>query len=309
MKYFWIALTAFLLLAALVWLIICLRKRYAAKKVCTRTDTQKCTDLNAALEPFGFRYDLQKDLFCSKLYSWQREMGYCKFYDETAPALSMVIDSEPFYFWYSGCYWLIEVWKGQYGMSAGSEIGIYKARAERGSDPKNLFYESVSDEERLLMSMELKKNGRVLFETTDYHWWLTGFKLGEFSRREELSMAVRLNFPNVEMRNAFCEALMAAGYAPQEICIDRLAVSFVFDRPKSVQGKRCKAVLWWIQKQNRANCRRYLRLTNVFRRTIDRVDYIGFCFPILYRRLIRIGKSQSIMRGYRKINKRKEAGY
>ncbi len=305
MKYVWIALAIVCLILILLCFCLYLRRRWARKQVCKRTDARKCLDLNSALEPFGFCYDMQKDIFCSNMHSWQRTLGYCRFYDENAPIMNMVIDCEPFYFRYNGYDWLIEVWKGQYGMSTGAEIGIYRTVAEPGREPRDLFYESIPDAERLPMSMVLKKQNRVLFERTDYHWWLTGFKLGEFSHREELSMFVKITFPNAEMRNAFCDALGAAGYTNQEIGVDRLTVCFCFDRPKTKQPKRhCRLMLWWIQRKNRKNCKRYWKVTNVFRRTIDRVDYIGFCFPGLYKILIHTGKSNSMRIGYKRMKKR-----
>lgn len=305
MKYVWIVLAVLCLLVILSWIICCLRKRWARKQVCKRTDTQKCMDLNLALEPFGFQYDMHKDIFCSMMHSWQRDLGYCKFYDEHAPALNMVIDCEPFYFWYNGYYWLIEVWKGQYGMSTGAEVGIYRAEAQPGKNPDSLFYESVPDSERLPMNMVLIKNNRVLFERSEYHWWLTGFKLGEFSHREELSVRIKLTFPNYEMRNAFYESMRVAGYTEQEIRLDKLTVVFCVSRPKTKQPTRhCRPILWWVQHKNRKNCRRYWKVTNVFRRTIDRVDYIGFCFPGLYKLLICAGKSRSMMIGYKRMKRK-----
>lgn len=304
MKYVWIALAIIAIIIILFWIYCLLRRRWAIKKVCRRSDAQKCEDLNTALEPFGFQYDMQKDMFCSNMHSWQRKMGYGRFYDENAPVFNMDIDSEPFYFLYDGFYWLIEVWKGQYGMSTGGEVGIYKTTAQPGRNPRDLFYESVPDSERLPMSIVLRKNNRILFERSEYHWWLTGFKLGEFSYRHELCMTVKLTFPNLEMRNAFCEALRENGYSEQEIGIDRLTVCFCFCRPKTNQPKRCRLMAWWIRHCNKRNCRRYFRCTKVFRRTIDRVDYIGFCFPGLYKILIRIGKTRSMTKGYKKITKR-----
>ena len=81
--------------------------------------------LNRDLEPFGFAYDLYQDSFYSLMNPWQRKFGYCRLYDEACAPLSMIIDCEPIRFKYKGRKFLIEFWKGQYGMTTGGEVGIY----------------------------------------------------------------------------------------------------------------------------------------------------------------------------------------
>jgi hypothetical protein len=53
------------------------------------------------------------------------------------------------------------------------------------------------------MSYVLKKNGETLFTRQAKHWWLTGFRLGEFSEPYELTMEVSVTLKDVFMRNAF----------------------------------------------------------------------------------------------------------
>ena len=81
----------------------------------------KLVDINDDLEPYGFAYDSETDDFYSTMYPWQRQFGYCSLYDEAAPALSLIFDSEPIYFDYKGKHWLIQFWKGQYGVTTGAE--------------------------------------------------------------------------------------------------------------------------------------------------------------------------------------------
>lgn len=294
MTYVYIALGVLAGLMLITILVTFLRRGYARRLVQGRTDCQKCCELNTALEPFGFGYDLRTDNFFSLMYPWQRELGYCRFYDEAAPMLSMVIDSEPIYFQHAGRNFLLEVWKGQYGLTTGAEIGFYVS-AETGKQPEELFYDSVSDEERLDMSFVLRKAGRVLLERRATHWWLTGFVLGEFSHRGDLSMEVRIDFPNEQMQVAFVGGLMRAGYERENIWVDRNTVSFFFNNPRSRQPKYRTFQLWRVQNSNRRNCRRYLRLTRFFTRTIDRVDYLSICFPRLYRAIIRMGRYRSLV--------------
>lgn len=292
MKYVYIAL-AVLLVLLIVLIIVCIcRRRRARKLVMLRTDKQKCTDLNAALEPFGFAYDICSDSFYSLMYPWQRKMGYCRFYDESAPMLNIVVDSEPVYFSCMGRSYLLQIWKGQYGMSTGGEIGFYVSR-EKGR-PEELFYDSVSDEECINMSFVLRKNGRVLLERRCRHWWLTGFALGEFSHREQLSMEVRLEFSGGQMAAAFYEGLLRAGYTKESIRMERNCIAFYFTSPKTSQSRHCRLRIWCVQWRNKRNCRCYLHVTRFFERTLDRVDYLGMCFPRLYRKIIRMGRSVSM---------------
>lgn len=273
---------AVLLLLLLLSFIIAYRHR-AAMLVRMRTDTRKCRDLNRAAGAFGFRYDFCQDIFCSLRNSWQRSMGYGRYYDEHAIGMDMVFDCEPLYFTYNKRSYLLEVWKGQYGMTTGAEIGFYVAEGEEKEHPEKLFYRSVSDEEMLPMRFVLKKQGRILMIRDEIHWWLTGFVLGEFSEREELKMDVTIGFLDSRMRNAFVRALLRAGYRREELAVNGRNVSFCFEKPRTLQPEHCKMHIRRVQRRNRRRCRRFFRVTRRFRRTIDRIDYLGMCFPHLYQ--------------------------
>lgn len=40
---------------------------------------------------------------------FQRDLGYCKLYDDSAATMDMIIGCEPIYFTYGGKDWLIEL--------------------------------------------------------------------------------------------------------------------------------------------------------------------------------------------------------
>ena len=61
------------------------------------------------------------------------------------------------------------------------------------------------------------------------HWWLTGFKWGEFAQPSELTMKVTITFVDVDMRKAFHTALSNRGY--KNATVTGNAVSFTFDSP------------------------------------------------------------------------------
>jgi len=196
----------------------------------------------------GFAYSPQQDIIYSRMDAWQRSFGYAYSYDCAAPAtISAIIDCEPFFFRYGGKRWMIELWKGQYGLETGAEIGIYNAGedgskwdflGDRPHDPDNgRFFECANDSERLRMSFSLERNGQVLFARgPEVHWWLTGFKWGVLSKPEELVMSLSIDMPKAAMRQAFVAALEAAGYRGARV--EGRSVSFRFDAPKTHQPRQ-----------------------------------------------------------------------
>lgn len=285
MMYFYIVggMFAIVLFLLLIWVFTFrFRARYMVKR---RTDAEKCSDLNKAIDPFGFQYDINQDIFYAKRDAWQRNMGYGRIYDVNAINANMVIDCESIYFVYNNRSYMLEIWKGQYGISTGAEIGLYVTDEIDREHPERLFYNSVTDSEMLPMRFVLRKEGRILMIRDEVHWWLTGFVLGEFSRTNELGMEVSIAFPDYQMRNAFCLAMVDAGYARESIYVSGLRVSFIFTRPHTKQPNHTRLRIRFTQWLNKGNCKRYHRLTKCFTRTIDKVDYIGMCFPGIYRLL------------------------
>lgn len=306
MKYILIALAVVFVILAAALVCFWLRCRRAKKEVCLRSREQKCFDLNAALEPFGFAYDLCSDTIYSQMHPWQREMGYCRFYDEHAPVAHMVIHSEPVYFTYGKRQYLMEFWKGQYGMATGAEIGLYVSEEPPGSGkhPGELFYKSVSDRECLPMEFRLRRDGKTILERRDVHWWLTGFLPGEFSRRERLAMELGVTFPNMQMSAAFVEGLRRAGYQKEEIRAEGTKISLVFGSPRTRQPRHLRFHLALVQCCNRCCCMFYRKFTGCFTCTLDRIDYIGMCFPRLYRAVICVGRNKGLRVAERRMHKR-----
>lgn len=292
MKIFYIVVIGAAIAVLLGILFTVFRRHWAKRKVRSRSDEQKIKDLNKAITPFGFQYDFCQDLFYAARDGWQKEMGYGKIYDENAIRLSMVIDCEPLYFTYDGKSYLLELWKGQYGITTGAEIGFYVSDEMDTEYPERLFYKSVTDKEFLGMRFVLRKKGRILMIRDEWHWWLTGFVLGEFSKPEELGVEVSITFPDQRMRNAVYEALLKAGYEQENIYADGLRLRFGFTKPRTVQPKHVRLRVKWVQWRNKHFCKKYFRVTKYFSRTIDRVDYLGMCFPHLYRMLGKLSRQK-----------------
>ncbi|MGI6449679.1 MAG: DUF4474 domain-containing protein [Desulfitobacteriia bacterium] len=252
-------------------------------------------ELDKIIALAGYAYDPTQDIFYSTMNPWQRNVGYCRLYDEAAAPLGMIMDCEPVYFEYDNREWMISFWKGQYDMVTGGEIGIYtngKCLNIPGFFRGN-FYQAVSDNELLQMSYTLKKNGQVLFNREDKHWWLTGFKLGEFSEPSELTMDIRLTFDNLAMRDAFLKGLRKAGYKDKKFTVDGKTVSFTFAKPHTRQPfTRTKETDKIIQKKNKLLCELYQEITAARTTAPEKIKILKKQAPDLYEKVLKIGKDK-----------------
>ena len=296
---FLILLIYVVLVLAGVWLYEYRKKRkklMAPLPLPVLTEREKRSRLNDLIAPFGFAYDGVKDIFYSRMDSWQRKYGYGRIYDEAAAPLNMIIDCEPIYFTYDNKKWMIEFWKGQYGITTGAEVGVYylpeKTLAESVLEPE-LVYRCVEDEDRLKIQTTLWKNGKQLYWRSGYHWWLTGFVLGEFSNLKELELDIQITLKDSMMRDAFLAGLKKAGYRKEEIGVAGNTVGIHFARPHTRQPVTRSRLFSAIkQMENRRNCRLYHKLTGDYANAYDKMLALRYRRPGLYRKLEKLGKSR-----------------
>lgn len=254
-------------------------------------------NLEKMIEMAGYSYDPQQDIFVSTLNPWQRNVGYCRLYDEAAAPLGMIIDCEPIYFEYQNKKWMIGFWKGQYDLVTGGEIGVYKEAFDLkiSSFVKGTLYNSVNNNELLQMSFTLKKNGVSLFTREGKHWWLTGFLLGEFSEPSELTMEISLTLENIIMREAFISGLKKTGYSDQEYSVTEDVVNFIFNVPHSSQPfSRTQEIDRIIQKKNKILCDRYQDITRNFHGLPAKLKAAEEQAPDLYAKIFNSGKAKSL---------------
>ncbi|MEQ9337099.1 MAG: DUF4474 domain-containing protein [Miltoncostaeaceae bacterium] len=219
------------------------------------TDWNPSTALGGAVWAAGFAYDPDQDIIYSRMDALQRRFGYAYAYDRAALGMSAVIDCEPIFFDHAGKHWMIELWKGQYGLETGCEIGIYNRPIEEhpgglyplldtalgarpgDDDPAhNLFFDCAGDDERLVMSATLRRGDEVvLTRGPERHWWLTGFRWGVLSRPEDLTVDITIEFPDAQMQAAFEEGLHARGY--RDVTSLGNATSFAFATPYAPQPR------------------------------------------------------------------------
>lgn len=265
----------------------CFRKKGACKKLCGMTCEERLDTLNRLIKPLGYCYVPSQDIFSTVVNAPQRAFGYTDFYDRCAPYFGMVFDALPLYFDYGGRTWLIELWKGQYGINLGCEVGVYKADSLVASvNRKRALFRSVDNSEMLPMSVRLYRKGKECVHLRGRHWWLTAFLMGCYSRPEDLSFRVFISFPNAEMQNAFVGALAECEEADFCVCGSQVKISFgaCTSCEQSFWRKTvCRVSLW----KSRMSRRLFLWATKPFQSAMDRLLCLYFCLPSFFRRIFR----------------------
>jgi len=264
------------------------RKRAAIRKVCSMSPKEKCKLLSTLLTPFGYCYDSRFDIISSRNDAWQREAGYTALFDRAAASLNMIFDYLPVYFDYQGRTWLIELWKGQYGINTGAEIGIYYADRILSPDEfSTAHFKAVEDEDMLPLSFSLFRRETLLATISKRTWWLTAFCMGQFSHPCELCMKSAIQFQDRDMLSSFLNALYETGIDKRYVRVCGCELLFCFcgaqNRHYSFFARiiRCHAQFW-----NRIFCKIYLQITGIFCLTIDRLLYLYYLLPFVFRRIL-----------------------
>lgn len=286
------------------------RAKCIRKKICALSCCEKTEQLNELICPFGFSYSFRQDLFSSRLDAWQRDFGYCTLYDQVSPHIQLVFDCEPIYFDYEGRTWLIELWKGQYGINTGAEIGVYHAETLLvPREYSRTLFQAAEDRELLDLSMELWEEDELLFRNSRQHWWLTGFCMGHFSCPHDLTLKVSITFPDFEMMDSFLQSLTKLGYSRGSYSIHCTTVVFCFCRPHSTQPcQSCPLICRFSQWKNRCFCRIFRWVTRPFCNSADRLLYLYYFLPFAFRKTIQFCKPRRYRPGKKERGMKKRPG-
>lgn len=286
--YFSIVFVIFALL--LFFVLSSCRRRWAIKKVYSMCCAEKCRLLNTLIEPFGYCYIECQDIISSRNDAWQRSMGYTSLFDHAASHFNMVFDCLPVYFNYRNRTWLIEFWKGQYGINAGGEIGIYHAdRLLSETEYRTAHFKAAEGDEMLSCTLQLCLENGACVKISERHWWLTVFLPGVFSQPSGLCMKASLCFQNREMLEAFYRGLCRAGCSSERITVQNLCLSFMFHQAKPVHyGFLTRLRRRLSQCMNRMFCRLFLWVTRPFTCTEDRILFLYYYIPFCFRKLMRL---------------------
>lgn len=240
---------------------------------------------------FPLLYDEKQQVLYYPIDALQREFGYYRGYDVTAITLGMVIDCEPVRFYWNGRHWLIELWKGQYGLAAGAEIGVYSTSNAETENADVLLYENTQT--LLDMDMTLICGDKQVFSRGEYTWWLTGFVPGMFSWPDELSVEAVIGFPVDDMARAFMCQLYEMGYKAGEISRMGNMVRILYTSPKSQQPhSRTRLAEQMNQKTNKSAANVFDKAEKEFASLDDMLNFVRLGSPKLYRRMLRGARPQ-----------------
>lgn len=172
----------------------------------------------------GFNCNIYDLMVYAPMYCWMRDYGFCVWYDlfcYTSPLYRY--STRRFHFDYAGKEWMIQCWKGNYLITNGGEVGLYNR--EPGS--KGTYYNVVTDEERLPMSLRISHGDETLVNIPEtLHWWVNGFKIAHRSYApQNLTMNFTVQMVDEEMVKAFCEAIDKNIYHDVTYTVDGLTVS------------------------------------------------------------------------------------
>ncbi|MBQ8014554.1 MAG: DUF4474 domain-containing protein, partial [Clostridia bacterium] len=170
--------------------------------------TGECTNKDGSgLAGTGFNYNLHESLVYATIDSWMRKFGFCVFYDIAANSMPLLWHyiTRRFTFEYDGLEWMIQIWKGNYLITNGAEVGVYN----RAPGSFGTYYDCATDDQLMEMSLQVYHGDDLLVnQDPQMHWWINGFQM---SRRryipDSLTMKFSIVMPNEEMLNAFCESI------------------------------------------------------------------------------------------------------
>lgn len=154
--------------------------------------------------------------------AWQYNFGFGKIYDIASPFILLEYDYIRVFFTYEDKDWMLQMWKGQYGLIFyGGEVGIYNRPHADDGLPEWTFFNCPAEEDWLGMEMTLwheQLDGSWVREFTreyDKYWWCTGFKNGHLRNVEpadELRLTGRITFKDEEMARIVYEGLLGCGF-------------------------------------------------------------------------------------------------
>ncbi len=173
----------------------------------------------------GFDVDIFDLLLYTTVNCWQRQYGFAVAYDlfsYTSPLFNYL--TRRFVFSYGGKEWMIQIWKGNYGMiTNGAELGLYTREAGNAG----AFFQSASDDEMLPMGITLMKGEDVILtKSMPETWWVSAFRISPaLYLPDTLTLKFSVTLPDAEMLSAFTAAMDAAPAADVTYTVDGLTVN------------------------------------------------------------------------------------
>lgn len=193
------------------------------------TVTGECTNVDdSGMCGIGFNFNIAEMTMYATVGSWMRNFGFCLFYDVAANSMPWFFhyNTRRFKFDCNGLEWMIQIWKGNYIITNGAEVGLYSRDAEKSGT----YYNCATDEQMLDMSMQVYAGDLLLVDKPmQKHWWINGFRLnGRMYPPSKLTLKFSIVMPDEEMLNAFCESIDNHYRKDVSYTVDGLTVNVVW---------------------------------------------------------------------------------
>jgi hypothetical protein len=198
--------------------------KYPMKVVKNENQLNSYMELHHVLS-FQYCYDYCGYYYANDRKSWQKEFGFARIYDYMSPYVGFEYDYERVFFTYDNQDFMVQLWKGQYIIGYGGEIGIYHRDADGLKRDENILYNAADEKYWATMDMGLyhqKNEGdapedyELMFRRpVDKYWWCTGFVPGmlrDNDPADELRIEAVITFRDSEMATAFANELGNLGF-------------------------------------------------------------------------------------------------
>lgn len=193
------------------------------------TVTGECTNIdNSGIVGSGFNFSITEMMTYATVDAWMRGFGFCLFYDIAASSMPYIwnYNTRRFKFEYDGLEWMIQIWKGNYLVANGGEVGLYSREAEKSGT----YYDCASDEQMLKMSMQIYAGDELLVnQEPQLHWWVNGFHInGTKYPPAGLTLKSSIEMRDEEMLEAFCKSIDRNIMNDVTYTVDGLTVTLVW---------------------------------------------------------------------------------
>ena len=173
----------------------------------------------------GFNCSIYDLLVYTPVNAWMRNFGFMLFYDlfvYASPDWMWKYETRRFKFDYDGREWMIQIWKGNYLVTNGGEIGIYNREKYRAGT----YYDCAKDEDMLDIALTVRHGDDVILSLPRVrHWWRNGFKMGKtLYDPKSLTLEGEIVMRDEAMRDAFCNAIVRNLYNDVAFTTDGLTV-------------------------------------------------------------------------------------
>ena len=176
----------------------------------------------------GFNCNIYDLLVYAPIDCWMRDFGFCIEYDILCYMLPMYrYITRRIKFDYNDREWMVQLWKGNYLITNGGEVGVYN----RNPIAFGSYYSCITDEELMPMSLKITHGDEVLVSIPEQpHWWVNGFRLANrLYQPHSLTLEFTIELYDEEMLKAFTQGIDRNFYNDITYTVDGLKVYAVWE--------------------------------------------------------------------------------